>query len=400
MKKTFRIIALALVILMVVSLVSGFVLDGIFSKANAASVESMQSELDELAKKKEELERELAVIKDKKEQELEKKGIIDEQINATRDEISILNNVIASLDNDLEDAQNELDSASKLLDEKNELCKERIRNAYERGYASQLSIFLEAESFYDYITKSEIVSQIAQKDMEIIERVTEAKNTIEQKKKEIEQNKADNQAAKEQLNNKKNTLSKKQAASDKLIDEMNSDEAAKKRAVQAAEAAEAELQAEIRAALAASSSSTVVDAGEFRWPLAAKFNNITSVFGYRTHPVTGVYKLHTGIDIASSGISGTSIYAAKGGTVIKAGYNRGYGNYIVIDHGGGYATLYGHASVLNVSAGQTVTKGDVIAKVGSSGYSTGPHLHFEIIKNGEYTNPISYFSGVMQFTYY
>ena len=109
---------------------------------------------------------------------------------------------------------------------------------------------------------------------------------------------------------------------------------------------------------------------------------------------------NTGIDIASSGISGTSIYAAKGGTVIKAGYNRGYGNYVVIDHGGGYATLYGHASVLNVSAGQTVTKGDVIAKVGSSGYSTGPHLHFEIIKNGEYTNPISYFSGVMQFTYY
>ncbi len=397
MKKVFRIVALIIVILMAVSLVSGIILSG--ASANAKSVDSMQKELDELAKKKEQLERELAVISEKKEQELAKKSIIDEQINATRSEINVLNNVISSLGDQLDAAEAELDAASELLDKKLQLSKDRIRSAYEQGEASYIEIILQAESIYDFISKIEIVSQIAENDRKVIDEVTESKKIIEDKKKEIEKNKADNEAAAQQLKSKQKTLSAKQAASDSLIDEMNSDEAATKRAVIAAEKAEEELQAEIRASLATSNNTTAIDTGEFRWPLASKFSNITSKFGYRTHPVTGVYKLHTGVDIASSGINGSAIYAAKGGIVTKAGYNTGYGNYILIDHGGGYATLYGHARTLSVSVGQTVAKGDVIATVGSTGYSTGPHLHFEIIKNGEYTNPLSYFSGVMSFTY-
>lgn len=398
MNNKFRFIALCLIILMVVSLVSSFVFFGIAGYAQ--SVESMQKELDELAKKKEQLERDLNVIAEKKEKELEKKEIIDEQINATRSEISVLNNVLSSLDSQLDNAEAQLDEASSLLDEKLELSKDRIRSAYEQGEASYLEIIFESESIYDFISKIEIVSQIAENDRNIINQVIESKKTIEAKKKEIEQNKIENEKAAAQLKSKQSTLSKKQADSDKLIDEMNSDAEAKKRAVIAAEKAEEQLQREIMASLSSSGSSTVVDAGEFRWPLNSRFNNITSVFGYRTHPVTGVYKLHTGVDIASSGINGAAIFAAKGGTVLKAGYNRGYGNYIVIDHGGGYATLYGHASSLLVSVGQVVSKGDTIAYVGSTGYSTGPHLHFEIIKNGEYTNPLGYFSGVMNFTYY
>jgi len=397
MKKVFRIVAFLIVALMAVSMVSGILLSG--TSANAKSVESMQKELDELAKKKEQLERDLAVISEKKEQELAKKSIIDEQINATRSEISVLNNVISSLGDQLDAAQTQLDEATVLLDEKLQLSKDRIRSAYEQGEASYVEIILQAESIYDFISKIEIVSQIAENDRKVIEEVTETKRVIEEKKKEIETNKAENEAAAQKLKSKQKTLSAKQAASDELIDEMNSDAAAKKRAVIAAEKAEEELQAEIRASLATSSNTAVIDTGEFRWPLASKFSNITSKFGYRTHPVTGIYKLHTGVDIASSGINGSAIYAAKGGTVLKAGHNRGYGNYVLIDHGGGYATLYGHASTISVSVGQTVAKGDVIAAVGSTGYSTGPHLHFEIIKNGEYTNPLSYFSGVMTFTY-
>lgn len=397
MNNKFRLIALVIIVLMVVSMISGFIFTGVSSYAQ--SVESMQKELDELAKKKEQLERELNVIAEKKEKELEKKELIDEQINATRSEISVLNNVLSSLDSQLDSAEAQLNEASALLDEKLELSKDRIRSAYEQGEASYLEIIFEAESIYDFISKIEIVSQIAENDRNIINQVIESKNTIEAKKKEIEQNKIENEKAAAQLKSKQSTLSKKQADSDKLIDEMNSDAAATKRAVLAAEEAEAQLQKEIMASLS-SSGSAVVDAGDFRWPLNSRFNNITSVFGYRTHPVTGVYKLHTGVDIASSGINGTAIFAAKGGTVIKAGYNRGYGNYIVIDHGGGYATLYGHASSLLVSVGQVVSKGDTIAYVGSTGYSTGPHLHFEVIKNGEYTNPLGYFSGVMSFTYY
>ena len=398
MNNKVRIIAFIIVILMAVSLISSFVLAG--SVANAQSVDDMQQQLEDLAKKKQQLEQQLNSISKKKQKELEKKSIIDEQVNATRDEISLINDVLDSLDSELDNAEAELDKASKALDEKLELSKNRIRSAYEQGEASYFEIIIQSKTIYDFISKIEIVSQIANRDKEVIEQVKKSKDTIETKKKEIEENKAEKEKNAASLKSKQNSLSKKQAESDKLISEINSDAAATKRAVLAAEAEEEKLQQEIKKLLSSSGNSTVVDTGEFRWPVNTKFNNITSKFGYRTHPVTGVYKLHTGVDIASSGIKGTSIYAAKGGTVLKAGYNTGYGNYVVIDHGGGYATLYGHASTLTVSVGQTVSKGDVIGYVGSTGYSTGPHLHFEIIKNGEYTNPLTYFSGVMSFTYY
>ncbi len=397
MNKKIRFIALTIVALMVVSMISGFIISGV--NANAKSVDSMQKELDELAKQKEELERQLNVISEKKEKELEKKSIIDEQINATRSEINVLNNVISTLDNQLEEANTELEKASAFLDEKLKLSKERIRSSYEQGEASYLEIILQSSNVHDFISKIEIVSQIAKNDKKIINQVVESKKTIEEKKKEIEQNKIANEQAASKLKSKQSTLSAKQQESDRLIDEMNSDADAKKRAVIAAEQAEEQLQNKIKAALSASSKTEVVDTGEFRWPLSSSFKNITSVFGYRTHPITGVYKLHTGVDIASSGINGSAIMAAKGGTVIDAGHNRGYGNYVVIDHGGGYATLYAHASSLVVGVGQNVSKGDTIAYVGSTGYSTGPHLHFEIMKNGEYTNPLDYFSGSMSFTY-
>jgi murein DD-endopeptidase MepM/ murein hydrolase activator NlpD len=130
--------------------------------------------------------------------------------------------------------------------------------------------------------------------------------------------------------------------------------------------------------------------GKFLWPVSGYYS-VTDVFGMRTHPTTGVYKLHTGVDIAGSGIRGKPILAANSGTVLKAGSHTAYGNYVVIDHGGGYSTLYAHAKSLNVSKGQKVNRGDVLGYVGSTGYSTGPHLHFEIMENGNYKDPLSYF---------
>lgn len=401
MKRVCSVIALLIVVLMVLSLLSGIVLSAIDTSA-AGSVSSMQKELDDIAKKKEALENELNKISEKKEEELEKKGIIDEQINATKSEIGLLNNMISTLDSQLDAAEKELESAEQQINENLELSKNRIRSAYEQGDASMLEIIAQSKNIYDLISKVEIVSRITQKDNELIESIRINKAIIEEKRAEIKADKDKSEKAAQQLSSKKNQLEKKQDASERLIDEINSDEAATKRAVEAAEKAEEQLQNEIRAALAAASSqgfSGVVDSGDFMWPLDSKYRNITSPFGYRTHPVTGVYKLHSGCDISSSGIRGASIYAAKGGTVMKAGYNRGYGNYVLINHGDGYATLYGHADTLLVSAGQVVNKGDVIGYVGNTGYSTGPHLHFEVMKNGEYTNPLSYFSGVMTFTF-
>jgi len=240
-----------------------------------------------------------------------------------------------------------------------------------------------------------LVKQIAAYDQKVINTLTESKNTIETETKAIEEKKNAQVSALDSLKNNVSSLKKKQQQSDSLLDAFDEKTEANLKAIEAAEAAEAELQAEIRAALKNSSNETFVG-GAYLWPVSGYYS-ITDTFGMRTHPTTGVYKMHTGVDIAGSGIRNKPILAANSGTVLKAGWHTAYGNYVVIDHGGGCSTLYGHASSLNVSAGQKVSRGDVIAYVGSTGYSTGPHLHFEIYENGEYKNPLSFFDYNFKF---
>ena len=146
------------------------------------------------------------------------------------------------------------------------------------------------------------------------------------------------------------------------------------------------LVAQIRAA-SSSSSTSKYTGGTMAWPLPG-FYTITSPFGNRLHPVLGVYKMHTGVDIAGSGCNGKNVVAAADGTVITAGWISGYGNTVIIDHGGGITTLYGHSQRLLVSKGQKVTRGQAIMFVGMTGYATGPHLHFEVRENGKYVNPL------------
>lgn len=123
------------------------------------------------------------------------------------------------------------------------------------------------------------------------------------------------------------------------------------------------------------------------WPVPG-YTRITSNYGMRTHPITGIYKLHTGVDLGAP--MGANFVAANDGVVTKAGYNGAYGNMVIIDHGGGISTLYAHGSEILVTVGQTVKKGDVILKVGSTGYSTGAHAHFEVRVNGQVVNPLPY----------
>ena len=180
-------------------------------------------------------------------------------------------------------------------------------------------------------------------------------------------------------------LKEKQEESQRLVDSIKADIASFEKALKAQEAAEAAAREEIRR-LTQGSSGTY-SGGTFAWPSVSTY--ITSPYGTRVHPVTGKVKTHTGIDIGAG--MGTNIFAAADGTVLISGWNTGgYGNYVVIDHGGGLTTLYAHCSSLLVSAGQKVTRGQVIAKCGSTGMSTGPHLHFEVLKNGAHTDPYAY----------
>ena len=135
--------------------------------------------------------------------------------------------------------------------------------------------------------------------------------------------------------------------------------------------------------------SSVMGSGSFIWPATSYL--VTSEYGYRIHPLQGVQKFHSGIDVGAG--AGTPIYAAAAGTVATATYNDSYGNYVLINHGGGNSTLYAHMSSMAVSSGAYVTQGQVIGYVGSTGWSTGPHLHYEVRLNGSTVNPLSYYSG-------
>ncbi len=393
MRKWRSAVALAIVIMLILGMLTSVVFS--LKTYGDSSVSDMQSELDEIIAKKEKLEKELLSIAGKKDDVLEQKALIDQQINELNSEASLLDDIVDGLSTELKESEERLEEASASLDDNTEHAKKRIRAMYELGDTSYLNIILSSKSLHDFITRVELVKQMAAYDRQVIETLTETKNTIEKETKAIEEKKNAQQDALNQLESNVNSLEKKQNQSDALLETFNKKTAANKAAIEKAERAEAELQAEIRAALANSSNETFVG-GAYQWPVSGYYS-ITDKFGMRTHPTTGVYKMHTGVDIAGSGIRNKPILAANSGTILKAGWHTAYGNYVVIDHGGGCSTLYGHASSLNVSKGQKVTRGDVIAYVGSTGYSTGPHLHFEIYENGEYKNPLSFFDYDFKF---
>lgn len=387
MKRWRSIIAIAIIILLVLGMVTTIVSS---ITAYAESVSDMQSELDSIIAKREKLEKELKKIKDNKNEAMAEKAIVDEQISSLEKEEELLRGVLDGLENELEASQAELETAESDLSEYSDLAKNRIRSMYELGSTSYVSIVLNSESIHDFTSRYDVIKQIMESNHEMIDNLTEKKNHVQQVTKGIEEKKNAQEEALTSLENNVSALEKKREHSDALIDKFNQQTNLNIKAIQDAERAEEKLQDEIRQAMAQSGNTDFVG-GKWLWPVNGYYT-ITSKFGMRTHPITGVYKLHTGVDISGYGINKKPIRAANGGKVIKAGYNTGYGNYVVIDHGGGYSTLYGHATKLYVRAGQTVNRGDTIAIVGSTGYSTGAHLHFEIIKNGNYTNPLSYYN--------
>ncbi len=397
MKSKLRsIIALTLVILLVLGLVAYIVVPYV-----SAGTSELQSELDDIQSQREELEKELNKIENKRDSELEKKEIIDQQINSLQSEISIANQQLNNINGELAAANTKLEEATTQYAEAFEESKDYIRTSYESGTVSYLEIILSSGSITEFITRLEIVKEIMSKQNEAISQLKESRSAIEASQKKILEQQKAQQAVTSDLKSRESTLEAKQAVSNSLVEKFDEESDELSSMLEEVERLEKQLQQEILKQLQQEGmgSGNVPISNGFRYPLDSNWRTITSPFGYRTHPTTGVYKLHTGMDISGAGIGGASIYAAKNGTVSKAGYHSAYGNYCLINHGDGTATLYAHMRSLMVSAGDVAIQGQVIGTVGSTGYSTGNHLHFEIIVNGEYVDPAPYFSSTISFIY-
>jgi len=326
--------------------------------------------------------------------EKEKKSLLDEiegldlEINSTEKELASIQAQINSLNQEIDKKTEEIEAAEKKMEEENALLRKRMRVMYENGDTAYWQMLLSSENVMDFIEKYELVNQMIESDKNLVNELTNKNKQIEVERQELEADKRVIEAAKKQETANRNKLVTSRSSKDSKMKLLSSNAAELQKQLDREKAESDAIEAELRAL---SGKSTVVyDNSAFIWPLPATSKKLTCDYGYRTHPVTGVKKsFHTGIDIGNAP-TGTNIYASKSGKIIKAGWNTAYGNMIIIDHGNGISTLYGHASKLLVSVGDTVKQGQIIAKVGSTGYSTGPHLHFEFRENGKSVNPGKY----------
>lgn len=363
---------------------------------NEEKMDEVQSQLDDTAAQK-------STAKD----EVEK---LDNELNQVNSEYEELVQNLDDTNANLAAAQAELDAATAQREAQYETLKSRIRVMYEEGNVGYLEILLNADSFSDYLNRMEYVSRIMDYDNNLLADFQALETLINTKVTEIEDYKNELEVLTAQTAAKKSELDSKVQEKLELISKLSLDEATYnqqladleedneyiKSLIQKAEA-EAEAARQAAAAAAANSASYSYSSsnkiysyggGRFLWPVPAYVGIINDVYGYRSSPISGLGEFHSGLDMRAP--YGTDIVAADDGTVIYSGVRNGYGNCVIIDHGGGFSTLYGHNSTLCVSVGQTVVRGQVIAKAGSTGYSTGAHLHFEVRINGQYVDPNPY----------
>ena len=354
-----------------------------------AGAQTAQQKIDEAIKKQQEIQGQINSANAKKKTSIAEKNVIDQEVASLQASVDSINADVTESNNKIAQKQTELEAAQAECDKQYESYCERAKLLLEKGSVSYLEIIINSESFSDFLSRVELVKQIAEYDNNKLKELQAYAAEVEEIKKELEDENKRLKGLKADLDSKMATLKSKQAQSQQIIDSLSADIKSFEKALAAQEAAEAAAREEIRRLTQGSSNVGAYSGGKFTWPSVSTY--VTSDYGMRTHPVTGKVRTHAGLDIGAS--HGTNIYAAADGVVLVSGWNAGgYGNYVVINHGSGLTTLYAHCSSLNVSAGQSVKKGQVIAKVGSTGLSTGPHLHFEVLVNGSHTNPWAYFN--------
>ena len=352
-------------------------------------LENLGSQLKDLQEQQNAIQKNIDKAKSDKEKALAQKQQIDSQISLTRQQIQLVNEKIALLSDNIAQKEAQIQQKSEEIDENYTLFKKRIRSSYLSGDASTLGLVLGSDSFYDFLTRAEIVGRIAQRDQDVIDQLISDKESIELDKKQVETDRAEVESSKEQLDQLTASLNQQLGQTQQQLQDISALEEQFNKDKAATQAEMAAIQADIDAIYAKLDSMGDFVGGQFGWP-SPSYSNITSYYGWRFNGSD----FHTGIDISGANIYGTPVVASNSGKVVfvNTSYTpgKGYGKYLIVDHGGGYTTLYAHNSEIVVNVGDYVTRGQTIAKVGSTGWSTGPHIHFEIRINGKHTNPLEY----------
>lgn len=331
--------------------------------------------------------------KDLKNNQSEQKDVLkqidtlDQNINSTETQIANTENEIKNVETSIKVAEENIEYMQGEYDAKLEIRKARVLEYYKNGVTSLEDISYETDDPAEAIFREKMIELITKYDADLINEIETEKNAIDQEKKELENNKVLLADLKSSLETKLASLESTVEVRTKYLSELKEDEDELEKSIDELQKKADELEAEINK-LASNSSTSKYMGGTMVWPLP-NYYTVTSYFGNRLHPVLKVYKMHTGVDIAGSGCNNKKVVAAADGKVITAGWISGYGYTVMIDHGGGIVTLYAHSQKLLVKVGDTVKAGQEIMHVGSTGYATGPHLHFEVRVNGKYVDPLN-----------
>ncbi|MBE7015885.1 MAG: hypothetical protein E7417_03570 [Ruminococcaceae bacterium] len=355
----------------------------------AKSVSELKKELAENQKKAEQTEKDIKAKQAEVKTFSEESDKLDVQILALQDDIDSVQAVINEKEAEIVTKNAEIEVYKEEAQKAYNKLKTRMKVIYENGVTSYLELLLEANGIADLFTRVAVVESIVKHDNSMIDNYNAQAAKVEEAKVLVEAERDEQVAAKAILDEKQSAIESKKAEKDQIINSLTNDIAKLKKLEAQMAQAEKQIQNQIDSALKSSTQSAVVykGSGKFQFPMAS-YTRMSSPYGYRIHPISKTKKLHTGIDYAAP--LGTAIYAADDGVVLTAGWVNGYGYTVSINHGSGYVTLYAHCSKLLVSSGQKVTRGQTIAKVGSTGNSTGNHLHFEVRVNGKTTNPAGY----------
>lgn len=351
------------------------------------------------AASKADLDRRIEQTKESLKQGQEKQSKLEEQIRSVNEQIEGIQNEITALNDGIKQKQREIDHAEENLKAKkaeigiqNQSLDTRLCTMYKSADTGMIEVILGSSDISELISNLGLIQKIYSNDARLLQTLEEQFVQLEEEQKmlavlkeELYGQKNEKQAAEKELSEKMEELQKFQKqvrkdnqALEQQLDQLNRESEELTKALQNQELA------------SSNSGNSSYEGGAMLWPVP-DYKRISSKYGYRNHPILHTRKLHTGLDISAA--SGSQILAASDGKVIYASVRGGYGNCVMIDHGGGIVTLYGHCSRLLVSNGQTVARGQNIALVGSTGLSTGPHCHFEVRVNGSTTDPMKYLTG-------
>ncbi len=352
-------------------------------------------ELDELRQEQNAIQKQMEEEKEALKSTQQQFSSLSEQIKYLEDQLSKVEQELATLNRNVKNAEDlvgqaeeELTKIENELQERVDLFKERLKQIYQKGDVNFFEVLTQSSSITDFLVRFELLKKIAEQDMALVEEIDRQRIIAEEKKVELEKKRDHVVLLKKQSEAKLAQLESQKKEQQAFLVQVRQEKSVIERALAELEDDSNKLASRIRAIqLSRSGSGLTGPAGKFAWPTPG-YTRVTSDYGMRVHPVLRTSRMHTGVDIGAP--SGSPAVVGELGEVIYTGWFGGYGWTVVVDHGGDVSSMYPHLSKITVKEGQIVTRGQEVGKVGTSGLSTGPHMHFEVREKGDPVNPWQY----------